>query len=159
MLSGQRFAQAGISGVIEQDFFDWVVEVPEGEAFVPALAKRLTRFAWQDVEHDVMKVLYESIINADWRHRLGEYYTPDWLAEVMVAETVDEPLAQRVLDPACGSGTFLFQAVRHYLAAAAEAGMSGRRGDHRRDRARARHRCAPGRHHPGAAHLPAGHRP
>jgi len=124
VLSGQRFAQAGISGVIEQDFFDWVVEVPEGEAFVQALAKRLTRFAWQDVEHDVMKVLYESIINADWRHRLGEYYTPDWLAERMVAETVDRPLEQRVLDPACGSGTFLFQAVRHYLNAAAEAGIT-----------------------------------
>jgi hypothetical protein len=124
VLSGQRFAQAGISGVIEQDFFDWVAEVPEGEAFVRQLAKRLTRFAWQDVEHDVMKVLYESIINADWRHRLGEYYTPDWLAEVMVAETVDEPLSQRVLDPSCGSGTFLFQAVRHYLRAAAEAGKS-----------------------------------
>lgn len=124
VLSGQRFAQAGISGVIEQDFFDWVVEVPGGEAFVRALAKRLTRFAWQDVEHDVMKVLYESIINADWRHRLGEYYTPDWLAESIVAETVDRPLEQRVLDPACGSGTFLFQAVRHYLNAAAAAGMS-----------------------------------
>jgi SAM-dependent methyltransferase len=124
VLSGQRFAQAGISGVIEQDFFDWVVEVPGGEAFVQALAKRLTRFAWQDVEHDVMKVLYESIINVDWRHRLGEYYTPDWLAESIVAETVDRPLEQRVLDPACGSGTFLFQAVRHYLNAAAAAGMS-----------------------------------
>jgi hypothetical protein len=124
VLSGQSFAQAGISGVIEQDFFDWVAEVPEGEAFVRQLAKRLTRFAWQDVEHDVMKVLYESIINADWRHRLGEYYTPDWLAEVMVAETVDQPLTQRVLDPSCGSGTFLFQAVRHYLKAAAEAGTT-----------------------------------
>jgi SAM-dependent methyltransferase len=123
VLSGQRFAQAGIAGVIEQDFFDWVVEVPEGEAFVQALAKRLTRFAWQDVEHDVMKVLYESIINADWRHRLGEYYTPDWLAESIVIETVDRPLEQRVLDPSCGSGTFLFQAVRHYLSAAAEAGI------------------------------------
>ena len=124
VLSGQAFAQAGISGVIEQDFFDWVVEVPEGEAFVQALAKRLTRFAWQDVEHDVMKVLYESIINADWRHRLGEYYTPDWLAECIVVETVDCPLEQRVLDLSCGSGTFLFQAVRHYLKSAAEAGMS-----------------------------------
>ena len=124
VLSGQSFAQAGISGVIEQDFFDWVAEVPEGEAFVRQLATRLTRFAWQHVEHDVMKVLYESIINADWRHRLGEYYTPDWLAEVMVTETVDEPLTQRVLDPSCGSGTFLFQAVRHYLKAAAEAGTT-----------------------------------
>jgi len=124
VLNGQQFAQAGISGVIEEDFFDWVAEVPEGEGFVRALAKRLTRFAWDDVEHDVMKVLYESIITTDWRHRLGEYYTPDWLAACMVAETVDDPLHQRVLDPACGSGTFLFHAVRHCLAAAAEAGIA-----------------------------------
>ena len=93
-----------------------MVEVPDGAAFVRGLARRLTRFAWEDVEHDVMKVLYESIITTDWRHRLGEYYTPDWLAACMVAETVDDPLNQRVLDPACGSGTFLFHAVRHYLA-------------------------------------------
>lgn len=124
VLNGQRFEQAGISGVVDEDFFDWPVEVAGGERLVRSLAKRLTRFAWEKVEHDVMKVLYESIINAGWRHRLGEYYTPDWLAEQMVAETVDEPLSQRVLDPACGSGTFLFQAVRHYLAAAEDAGTA-----------------------------------
>jgi SAM-dependent methyltransferase len=65
-----------------------------------------------------MKVLYESVISTDWRHRLGEYYTPDWLAERMVLDVVDNPLSQRVLDPACGSGTFLFHAVRRYLGAA-----------------------------------------
>jgi hypothetical protein len=59
-----------------------------------------------------MKVLYESVIAPDTRHRLGEYYTPDWLAAAMVEKAVDDPLQQRVLDPACGSGTFLFQAVR-----------------------------------------------
>lgn len=124
VVNGQQFAQAGISGVIEEDFFDWIVEIPEGDELVRSLARRLTRFAWEDVEHDVMKVLYESIITTDWRHRLGEYYTPDWLAACMVAEMVDDPLNQRVLDPACGSGTFLFQAVRRYLKAAAEAGIS-----------------------------------
>jgi SAM-dependent methyltransferase len=124
VLNGQRFAQAGISGVVEEDFFDWVIEVQGGDRFVRTIARRLMRFSWDDVEHDVMKVLYESIIDAGWRHRLGEYYTPDWLAEHMVAETVDAPLEQRVLDPSCGSGTFLFHAVRHYLDAAAASGMS-----------------------------------
>ena len=63
-----------------------------------------------------MKVLYESVISANERHRLGEYYTPDWLAEEIVSQVVTDPLAQRVLDPGCGSGTFLFHAVRRYLA-------------------------------------------
>ena len=37
---------------------------------------------------------------------------------------VVDPLAETVMDPSCGSGTFLFHAVRRYLAAADEAGMS-----------------------------------
>ena len=48
----------------------------------------------------------------------GEYYTPAWLARVMVRELVERPLEQRVLDPACGSGTFVVEAVGHFLAAA-----------------------------------------
>ncbi|HEY2738610.1 MAG TPA: class I SAM-dependent methyltransferase, partial [Thermoanaerobaculia bacterium] len=53
----------------------------------------------------------------------GEYYTPDWLADQVVAKAVTDPLRQRVLDPACGSGTFLFHAVRRYLEAADETGV------------------------------------
>ena len=123
IVAGERFIRAGISGVIESDFFDWVVEVPAGQRFVKGLARRMTRFDWSLVEHDVMKVLYESIISEEVRHRLGEYYTPDWLAEYIVAECVDDPLEQRVLDASCGSGTFLFHAVRAYAQAAAKAGV------------------------------------
>jgi SAM-dependent methyltransferase len=122
LLGGQRFDLAGLYGVVERDFFDWVLEVPGGAAFVRTLARRLARFEWSAVEHDVLKVLYESIIGSQTRKRLGEYYTPDWLAEHMVANTITTPLQQRVLDPACGSGTFLFYAVRRYLTAAIEAG-------------------------------------
>ena len=126
IVTGGLFAQAQIWGVIESDFFDWVVEVPGGETFVRSLAQRLTRFDWSDVQHDVMKVLYESVIAAKQRHDLGEYYTPDWLAEQLVESSVDDPVAQRVLDPACGSGTFLFHAVRRYLGAAKSAGSTTR---------------------------------
>jgi SAM-dependent methyltransferase len=125
IVSGELFTAAQIGGVVEGDFFDWIIEVPGGDRFVKHLARRLARFAWEQVEHDVMKVLYESIISRRIRHLLGEYYTPGWLAEAIIAECVDDPLAQRVLDASCGSGTFLFHAVRRYLAAAEDAGMSG----------------------------------
>lgn len=124
LLSGEKFSQAGVHGVVEHDFFDWVIDTDEGGPFVRTLARRLARFDWAAVEHDVLKVLYESVISAETRKKLGEYYTPDWLAEAMVEEIVDRPLEQRVLDPACGSGTFLFHAVRRFLAAADEAGRS-----------------------------------
>ena len=57
------------------------------------------------------------------RRQLGEYYTPDWLARAMVRELVTEPLNQRVLDPACGSGTFVAEAVTHFIAAANRSGL------------------------------------
>jgi SAM-dependent methyltransferase len=118
LLSGEKFAESGIHGVVEADFFDWVVEVEGGPQFVSTLARRLVRFDWSSVNEDVLKVLYESIIGSDTRKQLGEYYTPDWLAQVMVEETVLDPINTRVLDPSCGSGTFLFHTVRNYLAQA-----------------------------------------
>jgi hypothetical protein len=124
LLSGAKFAESGVYGVIESDFFDWVLEVEGGEQFIAALARRLMRFDWGVVREDVLKVLYESVIGADTRRKLGEYYTPDWLAEAMVSEVLTEPLTTRVLDPACGSGTFLFHCVRKHLDAALKGGAS-----------------------------------
>ena len=124
LLSGRYFEQSGIAGVVEADFFDWVADAPGGDLFVRDVARRVGRFDWSGpVEHDVLKMLYESVVSAQQRHDLGEYYTPDWLAERMVGETVTDPLNERVLDPACGSGTFLFACVRNYLEAADAAGM------------------------------------
>ncbi|WP_308437276.1 N-6 DNA methylase [Streptomyces flavofungini] len=122
IMSGKFFTQSQVGGVVESDFFDWIVHVPAGEKFLMDLARRLSRFAWGEVEHDVLKGLYESIIPKHVRHRLGEYYTPDWLAEEIVASCVRTPLHDRVLDASCGSGTFLFHSVRAYISAAQAAG-------------------------------------
>ena len=100
LLSGDQFAVAGLHGVVDRDFFDWVIEVPGGHSYITSMARRLARFDWSAVEHDVLKVLYESVISAETRKALGEYYTPDWLANRIVTEAVTDPLNQRVLDPA-----------------------------------------------------------
>ena len=116
--------QSQIHGVVEQDFFDWPLDCGDaGRQWVSSLARRLQQFDWGSVTHDVMKTIYESVITVETRRRLGEYYTPDFLAEAMIEQVVGDPLNETVIDPACGSGTFLFHAVRRYLAAADDAGM------------------------------------
>jgi len=115
LLSGEAFAAAGIQGAVESDFFDWVVADPEGEDLVRRIMNHVRRFRLSEVESDVLKILYEALIDREERHGLGEYYTPDWLAAKMVRHAVDRPIEQKVLDPACGSGTFLFHAVRNFL--------------------------------------------
>ena len=118
ILSGRVFTEAGVLGAVESDFFDWIMLAPGGPELVRKLARHVGRFRLREVKIDVLKILYESLIDRDQRHGLGEYYTPDWLAAKMVAKVVTAPLVQTVLDPACGSGTFLFHAVRRVLAEA-----------------------------------------
>ncbi|MGO9006400.1 MAG: hypothetical protein ACLQIQ_10925 [Beijerinckiaceae bacterium] len=73
LLSGEAFQAAGIAGAVESDFFDWVVADAEGEALVARIMAHVRRFRLSEVESDVLKILYESLIDRDERHGLGEY--------------------------------------------------------------------------------------
>ena len=122
LLQGRRFRDAtGLSGIIESDFFAWPDEVG-GQDVIRALARRIARFDWTNAPPDIAAILYETVIPPEERRTLGEYYTPAWLARTMVRELIDDPLRQRALDPACGSGTFIAEAVGHFLNAAGHVG-------------------------------------
>ena len=121
LLQGRKLNQAtGLQGVLESDFFAWPNEVG-GIPLLRTLARRVARFRWVEAPPDTAAVLYETVIPPEERRQLGEYYTPAWLARTMVRELITDPLNQRVLDPACGSGTFLAEAVSHFIAAGAKA--------------------------------------
>jgi hypothetical protein len=124
ILSGRALAAERIFGAVEADFFDWVLALPEGHALVGQLARQVSRFRLRSVQQDVLKALYESLMDPEQRHDLGEYYTPDWLAAKVVRHAIRRPLDQVVLDQACGSGTFLFHAIRHLRSAAAARGLA-----------------------------------
>ncbi|MGA2059759.1 MAG: N-6 DNA methylase [Thermoguttaceae bacterium] len=67
---------------------------------------------------DLLKALYQELFPRALRHRLGEYYTPDWLARHVLDQVgYSDGLTQRLLDPACGSGTFLLTAIGRIRAA------------------------------------------
>ncbi len=127
LLQGRELHQAtGLQGVLESDFFAWPNEVG-GDALLQTLARRMARFEWTEAPADTAATLYESVIPPEERRQLGEYYTPAWLARAMVREVVTDPLNQRVLDPACGSGTFVTEAVAHFIAAAEAANWEPRK--------------------------------
>ena len=127
LLLGRRLRNAtGLSGILESDFFAWPTEVAGGSQFIRQMADRIARFDWRDPPPDVASVLYEIVIPAEERRQLGEYYTPQWLADAMTVELVNDPLNQRVLDPACGSGTFIVAGVKHFMAAAVNSNLEAR---------------------------------
>ena len=119
LLHGRDFRdKTGLQGVVESDFFAWPTEVAGGLPLLKTLARRVARFDWMEAPTDVASILYETVTPPDERRQLGEYYTPDWLARTIVQEVVTDPLNQSVLDPACGSGTFVAEAVKHFIEAA-----------------------------------------
>ncbi|MCL2714984.1 MAG: N-6 DNA methylase [Alphaproteobacteria bacterium] len=62
---------------------------------------------------DVLKLFYQALIPETLRKTLGEFYTPDWLADITCDRAqIDDWSAVRVLDPTCGSGSFLLEVIR-----------------------------------------------
>jgi len=134
-----------IENFLEGDYFSWYLDELDRDLAdtIAEIARRLSDYevATPQLEpefaRDLLKRLYQHLVPSDLRHRLGEYYTPDWLAELVLDEvglSLDnlrkmgeedplKPLKIRVLDPACGSGTFLIlyisrlrrYAEEHYL--------------------------------------------
>ena len=120
LLRGRALSRStGLQGLLDSDFFVWPAEV-DGLSFLKTLARRVARFNWVGAPPDIAATLYEAVIPPEERRQLGEYYTPAWLAQTMVQEMVTDPLNQRVLDPACGSGTFITEAVTHFIDAAGQ---------------------------------------
>ena len=118
ILTGEAFNALNVANFVEGDFFYWVSDPALFSKLAPALRElynQITEYDFTDVEEDILKGVYQELIDIDTRHALGEYYTPDWLCERIVASLHLERHSQ-VLDPACGSGSFLRALVARFRA-------------------------------------------
>jgi len=112
ILEGRIFSEKwGVHNFLEEDFFSWVMRQPSGLKASRMMLERLSAYDLSRVDEDILKSLYQGLVDPEKRHDLGEYYTPDWLAEYMIEEVLSSP-TKSLLDPACGSGTFLAAAIR-----------------------------------------------
>jgi len=87
---------------------------------VPFLSNRaveLWRCMVEDIErydftrfgYEVIGRIFERLIVPDERHKLGQYFTPSLVVDLINAFCIKSPGAA-VLDPGCGAGTFLVRA-------------------------------------------------
>ncbi len=130
--SGRLTAATKAVNAVEPGVFSWYV-TEQTDALSTALsdmARLAGEYSAEVVEvtplvaRDVLKDLYQRLLPRTIRHRLGEYYTPDWLAQRVVNQVTGSPetipVTKRVLDPACGSGTFLVEVISRMVATASE---------------------------------------
>ena len=84
---------------------------------------QLSRFDFADVDSDLIGTIYNTYVERPEKKQKGQYYTPRSIVRYILDESgyVTGPSiigpSKRLIDPACGSGTFLVEAARRLVAA------------------------------------------
>lgn len=76
-------------------------------------------FDFSIIPVETISGIYESVLSKEARKKNAAIYTPPFLVEYVLSETLDKTLNNNllpvILDPAMGSGIFLVQAFRHIV--------------------------------------------
>lgn len=123
---------------LKDGFASWMFAWPQVASWTEQLWNTVSHYDWRRRQGDVLRVLYEEFVPEADRKVFGEFYTPNWLAAMMVEQVLDDQWLQDaiegaedaiqnrtefkgrgVLDPSCGSGTFLYHAALRILDASA----------------------------------------
>ena len=118
---GTVFKQNYLINMIEGDFFSWYCEEDWNKELEDSIKGILIDLSiYEDIGikkynviQDLFRDLYENFIPASIRHSFGEYYTPYWLADCVITNAIKNTDNEnfKILDPCCGSGTFLMCAL------------------------------------------------
>lgn len=121
---GGTFRRLGISNFLEGDFFSWYLYLWDDEIghLLQTLIETFEKYDYsiivleREVAKDLLKNLYYELLPSVLRRNLGEFYTPDWLAEFLIEDLQPEIKEDKLfLDPTCGSGTFLVVLIKKII--------------------------------------------
>ncbi len=74
----------------------------------------IEQYNLSEFDRDIIGDVYQGLIPVDERKRLGQYYTPKEICDLIVRFTINNQ-NDKVLDPSCGSGGFLVSAYQRLL--------------------------------------------
>lgn len=117
--------------IVEHDLFDWILDPAResGDAsrqikdIVMRLATSVDMINPDRVDQDILRDIYQESFDSATRTAMGEFYTDDELVDEILNEvgyTGNDILNDdaTLLDPTCGSGTFLFHAIQRFVSIA-----------------------------------------
>ncbi len=77
--------------------------------YLKQLISYLNQIRWSEINVDVIGRIFEGLIYSERRHLLGQHFTDTKIVDLILTATLKDEA--RLLDPACGSGTFLVRAL------------------------------------------------
>ncbi|WP_419675632.1 N-6 DNA methylase [Aliarcobacter butzleri] len=122
LFSGNHYMNYSIDNFFEIHFFEWFIMAEDLDIdLISDIINELDMYETTasvikpEIVGDVLKKLYANFIPRELRHLMGEYYTPDWLVDFTIEKSkYDYGLESSVLDPTCGSGTFITHLIKKY---------------------------------------------
>lgn len=122
MEDGYSYISMGIRNFLEGDFFSWYADSNQwsdqfwkGIKGIITTIDDYTSFSL-NVKYnpeDIFKDLYMCIIPQSIRHSMGEYFTPEWLADSVISEALKTINNNWIaIDPCCGSGIFVIALIK-----------------------------------------------
>lgn len=100
--------------IFDTDFID-TAAFPDSQeviAEVEQLVRVLRKYDFSTLGFEIVGRIFERLIPEDERHNLGQYFTHPDVVDIIVRFCLRHEDA-KVLDPACGAGTFLVRAYYH----------------------------------------------
>lgn len=127
LFSGKNVEQNKlVKNFFEWHFLEWFTFKTYSEddvSVVNGILKEINKFDMStfvlkpESVQDILQETYMELIPTDVRHIMGEYFSPDWAVE-RVLDNVGydgEDLSKSLIDPCCGSGPFLTQALKRII--------------------------------------------
>jgi len=123
---GYVFQTGGIRNLLEGDFFSWYCDQEiwsnELSDLILDIVHVLEGYSISFYKHgyttiDIFIDLYMEIMPSEVRHSLGEYFTPAWLADYVVKESISTVNKNdfHAIDPCCGSGVFVMSLIKNII--------------------------------------------
>ncbi|MFH1749693.1 MAG: N-6 DNA methylase [bacterium] len=118
IISGNYFLNKHLLNYSSPNYYNFVGEIDEIQQHLIDLLEIIHSNPKIENDFDFIKIIYEALFPKELRHSMGEFYTPDWLAEFTINNLIkgdNSPRDRLYLDPTCGSGTFLFCLMRIFI--------------------------------------------
>ncbi|HDD70799.1 MAG TPA: SAM-dependent DNA methyltransferase, partial [Candidatus Woesearchaeota archaeon] len=119
---GIRF---GYGVIFAADFLEKIPIPDELVDEIKRLIIELNKYDFSEIGYDIIGRIFEKLIPRTERHKLGQYFTRSDVVDLILGFTIKHP-DDTVLDPACGSGTFLVRSYYRKKYLAQKLGKEGR---------------------------------
>lgn len=106
---------------IPEQSLTWLIRLLQGEDIATGQLSFFDLYDFSILPIEFISNVYEKFIGKENQDKNGAYYTPTFIVDYIVAETIGKKLKEsndykcKVLDPSCGSGIFLVESLRKII--------------------------------------------